>query len=477
MKRFWLVMLSLGLVMAFSAQAMAVDVKFSGDFYVAGMYLDKTTLNSADWYSIVNKEEVKHAVGPSTGFFYQRLRLRTDFIVSPGLSFITREDIMERVWGGKRATIAADPKADTGSAQTGYENENIAFDWAYINYVSPIGIFEIGYMNYGATGTVFGNNSVPAGRIKYYYTNGPASLNLAYSKLVDKSLTAITTTNGNLANGYYHTDVDQDVYGIEGVYTWQNGKAGLNVNYYRYADKRPTDNYIKNYFLFTPYAIAKIGPVTLQAELNYATGKKIRYDSDILNTGDPALEHVSLDNISGWVDVTADFNQFYFGGSVAYVSGDDWKTAHEEGGTINGGIDWSPCLIMFNQDLTYWAGTLPSYGYAVSATGVKSGAYNDSPMTNAWFYQGRVGVRPTAKLDIMASVSYADADQKPQGYAHRSYGWEADLTATYKITTNLSYMVGGGYFWTGNYYEGAEEANQGNLNNDYMLINKLTLTF
>ncbi len=47
MKRFWLVLLSLGLVMAFSASAFAVDVKFSGSFYAAGMYLDKTNLQKA----------------------------------------------------------------------------------------------------------------------------------------------------------------------------------------------------------------------------------------------------------------------------------------------------------------------------------------------------------------------------------------------------------------------------------------------
>ena len=44
MKKFWLVLLSLGLVMAFSVSALAVDVKVSGEFYVAGMYLNKTTL-------------------------------------------------------------------------------------------------------------------------------------------------------------------------------------------------------------------------------------------------------------------------------------------------------------------------------------------------------------------------------------------------------------------------------------------------
>ena len=44
MKKFWLVLLSLGLIMAFSASAFAVDVKVSGSFYAAGMYQNKTTL-------------------------------------------------------------------------------------------------------------------------------------------------------------------------------------------------------------------------------------------------------------------------------------------------------------------------------------------------------------------------------------------------------------------------------------------------
>ena len=34
----------------------------------------------------------------------------------------------------------------------------------------------------------------------------------------------------------------------------------------------------KTYFLFTPYAIAKIGPVDIQAEINYAIGNYQEYD-------------------------------------------------------------------------------------------------------------------------------------------------------------------------------------------------------
>ncbi len=92
MKRFWLVLLSLGLVMAFSASAFAVDVKFSGSFYAAGMYLDKVSL-------------VKSGTtgnNTNTAFYFQRLRVNTDFIVSPGLKLVTRFDALDRIWGGAR---------------------------------------------------------------------------------------------------------------------------------------------------------------------------------------------------------------------------------------------------------------------------------------------------------------------------------------------------------------------------------------
>ncbi|MCK7505198.1 MAG: hypothetical protein MZV70_14665 [Desulfobacterales bacterium] len=47
----------------------------------------------------------------------------------------------------------------------------------------------------------------------------------------------------------------------------------MNVNYYNYRENRPATTYNKiTYFLFTPYVIAKIGPVDLQAEFNYLTG-------------------------------------------------------------------------------------------------------------------------------------------------------------------------------------------------------------
>ena len=144
MKRFWLVLLSLGLIAAFSTTVFAVDVKFSGEYYAAGMYLDRTTLHKG-YYDTKTEKDVPE--GPSTAFYYQRLRVRTDFIVAPGLTLVTRFDAMERAWGASRtnayvATSATDPspKLAADSAGTVAENENIAFDWVYIDYKSPIGL-------------------------------------------------------------------------------------------------------------------------------------------------------------------------------------------------------------------------------------------------------------------------------------------------------------------------------------------------
>jgi len=61
-----------------------------------------------------------------------------------------------------------------------------------------------------------------------------------------------------------------------------------------------------------------------------------------------------------------------------------------KGGWYGGGLDWNPCLIMFNNDLTYWAGGINSPGgYNMSNPGTGTGI----GMTNAWFFQGDGGIR------------------------------------------------------------------------------------
>jgi len=529
-------MLSLGLVLAFSASAMAVDVKFSGSFYAAGMYQDKTTFRSdyegPSWYAPyggINSLPGIHnypgnmgvysdygsyphaaggSVGPSTAFYYQRLRLQTDFIVSPGLKLVTRFDALERIWGGARGN-ASDPDGfltgpftnntrDSQSAGTMSESQNIAFDLAYVSYTSPIGLFEVGYQPDDSWGTVFGNSAVngqPIGKISYTVPIGPVYINATVSKKVDNSWSAVNASTHNGA-----TDQDQDTYSIGAIYVPNKDiQIGLLAGYKRIASGRADLNQYQYYlpttykagaYGLTPYTKLKFGPVSVEAELSYAWGKVTLEDSNLQAFGTaaggssqydlaaPGYE-IAVRNLTFYLNGGVDLGMFYGNATFAYVSGDDpdTKISKMEGGFIDGGVDYNPCLLMFNSDRAYWAGAIPGYGYANSGyfIGSLGPAPMDGVMKNAWLYQGKVGVRPIPALDIMGSVTYAKADKVDMTQTQsKAYGWEVDVTGTYKLTNNLSYMLGGAYLFTGDYYAGYSGQTP---ENNFLLINKLTLTF
>ncbi len=506
MKRALVVLLSLGLIAAFSMSAMAVDVKFSGEFYAAGLYLDQTTLvkNTAgtNWMYYVPKTPtistwlsppVGYRENMSTAFYYQRLRLKTDFIVAPGLVLSTRCDVMERAWGAARS--APGTTLDLASAGTPAENENIAFDWAYVSFISPIGLFQVGYQEDQAWGTVFGNTSLPVAKILYAIPIGNLVLGLGTGKNTGGE-NSITAKNPSINA----TDRDSSWYDFFGSYKGKNWEAGSLFRFQNVRNSRgaldpvlglmPLGNKM---WLFTslPYFKAQFGPVSLQGEVVYTYGQ-LQWEDDSLMTRlafgifDP---NITVSIMNAWLDGTVDFGMAYVGASIAYVAGDDPGTAGRMEGNGNGGVDWNPCLIMFNSNLSYWTGNITGYTTFPSAlSGSNMTASLNGPMQNAWFFQLRGGVRPIDKLDIMASVSFANADKKPTpAWQYNDYGWEADLTATYKITNNLSYMLGAGYFFTGKYFRGDFGNNLANpfnpmgmepqLANDYLIINKLTLTF
>jgi hypothetical protein len=173
-----------------------------------------------------------------------------------------------------------------------------------------------------------------------------------------------------------------------------------------------------------------------------------------------------------YVYAKADFGPAYVGGQFVYMRGDDPATTDKREGTLAAallaGQAYDPCLILWN-DALYGGNYRMGYptGYATSIS-----VFID----NTWFYQGFVGFKPTPKADIMMSLSYATADKKPAvNYVGDVYGTELDLVAKYKIFDNLEYMVGAAYLWTGNYFKGTSETNK--IDNNYMLIHKLTLSF
>jgi hypothetical protein len=476
MKRFWFVLFPIWLVIAFSASAFAVDVKVSGSYYAAGMYQDKTTFLKNGYYLYYPNfnNPVSSTGDPSTALYYQRLRVQTDLIVSPSLKLVTRFDAMKRIWGGPRS--APGGPNDTQSAATRAENENIGFDWAYVEYVSPIGMFDVGYMDDGGWGTVFSDSSVPQGMISWVVQKNEWIGFLQILKINDNSNT--------LKHSSTVTDNDTDKYQGGILYQGKQLDTGLLAIYYREASRRPNSvpgydiGVTGNVFVLEPYAIVKFGPVKIQAEVDYAWGYIKADQINVLTLG----QDKRVDNLAGWIDATVDLKRFYFGGSAAYVAGNDWsKSDVIKGGFLTGGMDWNPTLILFNNERQYWAGAIP--GNNLTSTYMnyitQDFGLNDTGMYNAWFLQGRAGVRPIDDLEIMASVSYAVADSKTLPGAPDAvsnvYGTEIDLIGTYKISNNLSYMLGFGYLFTGDFFKGYDPTTE--VRDNYVIINKLTLTF
>ncbi len=89
MKRLLGVLLSLGIVMVFSASAFAVSADFLGQAYYRGWYIDNP--------NYVDKSNGKDAV--SSAFVDQRIRLYTNFKIVDGLQLSARMDWLEDKWG------------------------------------------------------------------------------------------------------------------------------------------------------------------------------------------------------------------------------------------------------------------------------------------------------------------------------------------------------------------------------------------
>ncbi|MEN6373582.1 MAG: hypothetical protein ABFD75_02220 [Smithella sp.] len=452
MKRFWLVLLSLGLVMAFSASAFAVDVKVSGSYYAAGVYLDQKNLN----------ENTTAYEGQSTAFYFTRLRVGTELVVSPGLSLITRFDALERVFGQTRTSATAtDPTgtASLNSAGTRAENENIAFDYAYVKYATPIGTFQVGAQPGGTFGLAFANSEEPRYRVKYI---SPDYSGFTWTATIEKN----KENSYSVVDGSNNVDADADTYYLTGDYKKQNWAVGLLYGYT--IDKTHTDNfytaaadrYKATYHTFNPYATAAFGPVKLSAELKYVVGER-DYETS-------AIADKDIESFGAMIDAVATFGPIYVGGTIAYADGDVDTADDTVRGIVTGGMDWSPTLIMWNEDRARWVGSISS-----TAAGVSDG-FDNAGFANAWLYQLRVGVKPIEKLDVCFAVSYAERDRVNDN-VDKPLGWEFDLTGTYKITNNLTYMLGAGYLVTGDYFKGTNQASE--VENNYMIINKLALTF
>lgn len=516
MKKFWVILLSLGLLMAFAMPAAAVDVKFSGTFYMMGDYVDNPSALDKDGAGSAASWTNNSKRGPDS-WYATRLRMTTEFQVVEGLKLVTRFDALnkrdgDQAWNGfgdsqsRPQTPAGTPVNSSsdptkGGAASAKARENIEFERAYIDFNVPFGKFQVGYMEFSMWGTPFLDTPRTAPGIRYFFSQGPVQVVAAIEKRAE--YTGLNANNIGMAN-----DSDSDVYDLGIVFKFAPGQAGIMAQYARSAQNKwqQGNGYLTQLGAFLPYTKLTFGPFYIEAEGIYGVGTLRSYETTtrVPTTGGAAFsgsnaQDVSLTAWGAYVNGKFDFKPFYVGAQGVYIGGDDNETPDKVTGSLAGMLTanygFNRSLILWNSDygdnLGAMQGNIPAATGYNRRTGVTY-AVNQF-MDNVWFGQIYAGVKPIPKLDLKASFSMARADKTPksdvgavgsagyysgaavQEFVSNNYGNELDVTAEYKIYDNLTYMIGGGYLWTGDYFKGYDSGAA--VRNNYLLTHRLTLNF
>jgi len=113
MKRLWLVLLSLGMVMVFSVSAFAVDVKVGADYNVGGLYLNKISL--ADDSSSPNPARpFSFRICAWSGFCHITQPGTGNSIWRNGKNLGRRESKYRRFWCKRSGTLAEAENISSG---------------------------------------------------------------------------------------------------------------------------------------------------------------------------------------------------------------------------------------------------------------------------------------------------------------------------------------------------------------------------
>jgi hypothetical protein len=425
MKKLLIGLLALGLVFSFSVPVMASDFSVSGAYRIRG-YLDSNSPLAKDGTS-------------SDAYYDQRFRVQPKFTVVEGLSATIRFDCLEGVWGD-----------DLRSPEVGYGGSfnvdaNVQFDKAYVTFMTAYGQVEAGFKSTNVWGTDFGNTEAFVGEIDF---QTKLSENLGVLFRIEKD-----EENDGLSDNLIQ-DEDQDAYIAAAVYTKDALEAGLLFKHVRDAtvpDEMTTLN------VLSPYVKATVGPAYVEGQIYWASG-----DIECDTADDDDLSELQI-----YLMAKADAGPGYVGGMFAYAQGDDDAFDNDVKGVLSGS-DWNPCLILFNDTQPTSLGTYAKTGAALH---------------NAYLWQVFAGMSPMENLSLMASLTYAYADEKtyiepgvfPVDTKDDDYGTEIDITASYKIYDNLDYTVGFGYLFAGDYYKGDDNDNK--VDDTYLLMNKLQVNF
>ena len=420
MKKLTVIAVAVAAVMLFAIPVMALDVEFSGSYEAAGYYMDNTDLNDK--------------IGASTAYMDMALGLDVVFKVSDKLSVTTAMDILkDKKWGG-------DPEPASG------------IDWTKAYLTAKFDMFNlyVGRMGSGMWGTEFGNSETEEDKIKVVKKFGKLKLTASHTKKEEKDSDIDTA------------DSDMDCYGVNVKYAGEGYKAGFKARYLR--DMRSSDlasptNFKKTDVLYSPYIVASVGPVDLEAEVSYKNGEKDFYHASKQDQDIKALAyHANAAFNAGPANLSIGY---------AFVEGND-TTDNTKNTAYGYCVDFQPLIILFNDKV---GGDLAGIGNLNS-----DGAY-DNIIKNAGYklIYATASFSPLENVTLNAAVGKAVADEAKAGWDD-SYGVEYNLGVEIALMDNLTYSATFGYLSAGDFWKQGSASSTVD-DNTYALIHSLTVEF
>ena len=487
MKKIMMTAIAVSFLFILAMPAMALETEFSGHYYVEGLYNEHPDLRD----------------NHQNDYLTMELRLKPVFKFSDDLSLITRFDALGKNWGTDDESAPIYKNLRGVNSVSGIEDDdNIDWDYAYLQFKTGIGMFLVGRQKGNAWGTDFIDSAGPRDRVTWIVPINNLYLAAVYEK--NTELDAEDTSDGN---------ADNDKYYLTATYKGEGFKTGLLYGYYRYRTFQDmdqafdTDTAINmaqaagydfySYMdllaagvppdagalygammgagidptkltceatahIFIPYFEGKFGPFGIQGELAYAMASA-EYDF-INNAGKDSKDaRMMAYNLEGTYDV----GPVSFQAGYAHSSGDaNYADDDVEAfGYIEPGYDWGKTLILYS-DIAGLEQTLGGLGNPVGGGKACWDGYQV-------YYLG-VDYNVMDNLTLSAIVAKSKADDVTAGWDD-DHGLEYDLTLSWKIFDNLSYTATYAFLDAGDYWEMGNPATR--VEDTFTLYHKLELEF
>ncbi|HBI15770.1 MAG TPA: hypothetical protein DDY20_09705 [Desulfobulbaceae bacterium] len=415
MKKFLSTALALGLVAGLAATASALELKVTGKYVVDGYYIDQG--NAAAGRPSYGVWPFDDSDADSDSWYEHTFQMYPTLIINDKVSmkgdirFIGRNN----VWGSQDDLATAD-------------GGNFEMDKAWLEYTSPVGMWQIGRQPAGAWQYAFVNNATKGDRIKW---NFPTMDKFKSYVFLEKQ----TEQDGYWSDlgGAFGSD-DKDYYEAAGGYEAEGVKAWLglgwtNNNLLDYADVEQDTWRIKGYgeFVINP-TFSMLGEFDYKfGEIDYPVG------NDVDTSGLAAI----VAGVGKFDALTATLGYFYMSGDND-ASDDDMEAYDVANGT---GWDFQPLYIMTG-DAT---NVLNGYrGANIVGTTVRTAGVHAVMLLADY--------AASQDLTLHGGVAYGMAADEPDG-VDDSYGWEFDLGLAYKLYDNLTYELHFGWWAVGDFAE------------------------